>query len=605
MSPGATSAREVLARTFGFDEFRPPQEEVIQHVVAGGDALLVMPTGGGKSLCYQLPALLRDGTAVVISPLIALMEDQVAAARQLGIRAAHLSSTLHPADRHDIVSRCRAGELDLLYLAPERLQLEDTRELLDAMPMGLIAVDEAHCVSQWGHNFRPDYLELKLFKERWPEVPLVALTATADETTREDIVARLLVPKAEFFVKGFDRPNIYYEVRAKANPRAQLESFMAGRQGQSGIVYCLSRKRTEQFAGYLASAGFDAIAYHAGMEPEARLRNQERFQRDDGVVVVATIAFGMGIDKPDVRFVFHVDMPKSIEAYYQETGRAGRDGEPADAVMLYGLQDIVLLRQMLSEQASEQQRRIESHKLDSMLAFCEVTECRRQVLLRYFGEESGPCGNCDVCVAPRELFDRTEDVQKLLSTIYRTGQRFGANYVIEVLRGGSDERIARFGHDRLAVYGLGESTSNDAWRAILRQLVARGLVEVDVQGYGGLRLTARCRPILRGDERIELPKDPEPKQRRRRAARPDEADFIFDEATFEALRELRMQLAKEAGVPPYVIFHDRTLKEMAALMPQDLDALAQVGGVGAAKLERYGASFLEVIRSGGVAQDSE
>ena len=554
-----------------------------------------MPTGGGKSLCYQLPALLLDGITIVISPLIALMEDQVQAARQMGISAAYLNSTQSATERWEIMQEAEEGTLNLLYLAPERLLMPECEEFLQSVSVSLVAVDEAHCVSQWGHNFRPDYLTLSLFKERYPQVPLIALTATANELTRAEILEKLLIPQARVFIKGFDRPNIYYQVQQKKDPRRQLANFLKGKHGQSGIVYCLSRKKTETTAAWLTSQGFTALPYHAGMDGQHRTDNQNRFLREDGIIIVATIAFGMGIDKPDVRFVAHMDLPKSIEAYYQETGRAGRDGEPADAWMIYGLQDVVLLRQMVQDNDSEQQIRIEEHKLNAMLAFCELSECRRKVLLRYFGEEAGDrCDTCDNCVMPRPTFDGTVAVQKLLSAIYRTGQRFGANYVVDVLLGKEDERIARFGHDRLSVYGVGTELTAHEWRSVIRQVVVRGLVDVDVSGYGGLRLHPDSRAILRGDETIFLNRD----MTQAPAVKPKRVnieDIDFDESLFETLRVVRAEIAKEEGLAPFMVFHDRTLKEMAAFKPADKSALLGITGIGEAKADRFGARFLDLL----------
>ena len=467
-----------------------------------------MPTGGGKSLCYQLPALVMEGLVIVISPLIALMEDQVRQARQMGISAGYLNSAQSVQDYAETMREIRKGTLKLLYLAPERLQKPETTGLIENARVSLVAIDEAHCVSQWGHNFRPDYLQLGMFKERFPEIPLIALTATANDLTRNEILEKLNISGAKTFITGFDRPNIYYQIQQKKDPRHQLADFLRNRQGQSGIVYCLSRKKTDQTATWLGSQGYDALPYHAGMNAVDRQLNQSRFLDDEGIIIVATIAFGMGIDKPDVRFVAHLDLPKSIEAYYQETGRAGRDGEPADAWMTYGLQDVLLLRRMVLQNPEEQQIRIEQHKLNSMLAFCEMTECRRKILLKYFGEDSGDhCGHCDNCVIPKPTFDGTVVVQKLLSTIFRTGQRFGVKYIIDVLLGKEDERISRFGHDRLSVYGLGKELNVNEWRSVIRQTVVRGLVEVDVSGYGGLKLLPSCRALLRGEESIDLNKD--------------------------------------------------------------------------------------------------
>ena len=464
-----------------------------------------MPTGGGKSLCYQLPALLMEGLVIVISPLIALMEDQVRQARQMGISAGYLNSAQSVQDYAETMREIRKGTLKLLYLAPERLQKPETTGLIENAMVSLVAIDEAHCVSQWGHNFRPDYLQLGMFKERFPDIPLIALTATANDLTRNEILEKLNISGAKTFITGFDRPNIYYQIQQKKDPRHQLAGFLRNRQGQSGIVYCLSRKKTDQTAAWLGSQGYDALPYHAGMNAVDRQLNQHRFLDEEGIIIVATIAFGMGIDKPDVRFVAHLDLPKSIEAYYQETGRAGRDGEPADAWMTYGLQDVLLLRRMVLQNPDEQQIRVEQHKLNSMLAFCEMTECRRKILLKYFGEESGDhCGHCDNCVLPKPTFDGTVVVQKLLSTIFRTGQRFGVNYIIDVLLGKEDERISRFGHDRLSVYGLGKEMNVNEWRSVIRQTVVRGLVEVDVGGYGGLKLLPSCRALLRGG-RINRP----------------------------------------------------------------------------------------------------
>ncbi|MDX1434857.1 MAG: DNA helicase RecQ [Gammaproteobacteria bacterium] len=607
----AGTSREVLAQVFGFAEFRGQQERIIEHVIGGGDAVVLMPTGGGKSLCYQIPSLVRAGTGVVISPLISLMDDQVAALAQNGVRAAALNSTLDAAAAREVERELRSGELDLLYLAPERLVRESTLALLADCELALFAIDEAHCVSQWGHDFRPEYLALDVLAERFPGVPRMALTATADGPTRAEMRERLLLEHAELFVSGFDRPNIRYQVGEKRDPRAQLLAFLeAGHRGDAGIVYCLARKKVDETAAWLAARGYDALPYHAGLDDAERRAHQARFAAEEGVVMVATIAFGMGIDKPNVRFVAHLDLPKSIEAYYQETGRAGRDGLPADAWMIYGLQDVIRLRQMVDASgADEHHKRIEWRKLETILGFCEVTSCRRQVLLEHFGERlAAPCGNCDNCLAPPQTWDGTEAAQKALSCVYRTGQRFGVSYLVDVLRGRDDERMRRFGHDRQSTFGIGTELDAQQWRSVFRQLVARGLLTVDVEGYGGLSLAPASRALLRGEERIELRRAAAPARRTRskkdnhRAGDGRDAGVAAvslgaaDEALWEALRRRRLELARAQGVPPYVVFHDTTLTELASRRPTTLAAMAGITGVGESKLERYGETFLEVIR---------
>ena len=589
-----TNPAEVLRDTFGYDTFRSPQQEIVETVLGGDDALVIMPTGGGKSLCYQLPSLMLPGVTVVISPLIALMADQVASADQFGIRAAALHSNLATHEQIAIREQLLAGELNLIYLSPERVQQEETQQLLMQIQLSLVAIDEAHCVSQWGHQFRPDYLALDWFRRKRPGIPIIALTATANEQTREEIRSRLGMPEAAVFVGGFDRPNIYYQVQHRGNARDQLLKLLTAHAGDCGIVYCLSRKKVEQTSAWLQTQGYDALPYHAGLSSDTRDNHQTRFLKEDSVIIVATIAFGMGIDKPDVRFVAHLDLPKSIEAYYQETGRAGRDGGPADAWMVYGLQDVMLHRQMLSNQADPQQQRIEQHKLNTMLAFCELTSCRRQVLLSYFGDDLGePCGHCDNCITPPDAWDATLLVQQLLSAIYRTGQRFGAGYVISVVRGGGDPRIERNQHDALQVFGIGKDLSEPEWRSVVRQLLVRGLIEADIEGHGGLRLTQACKPILRGEETISLSRTVAPVKTRRRSATPEDLDY--DEHLYEQLRALRTELAEEEGIPPYVIFHDRSLKEMAAMKPDSLSAMLDISGVGQSKLTRYGERFLHVL----------
>ncbi len=591
-------AQAVLRDTFGFHDFRGRQREVIETLLAGGDALVLMPTGGGKSLCYQLPAIVREGTGVVISPLIALMQDQVSALREAGVAAACLNSALGFDEVRRVERELVEGRLDLLYLAPERALQPRTLELLEGARIALVAIDEAHCVSQWGHDFRPEYLQLAAFAERFPGVPRVALTATADEPTREEICERLGLGDARRFVSGFDRPNIRYRVVAKDRAREQLARFIESEHaGDAGIVYCLSRRRVEETAAWLAARGHAALPYHAGLGAAARAANQRRFVSEEGVVIVATIAFGMGIDKPNVRFVAHLDLPKSIEAYYQETGRAGRDGLPADAWMAYGLQDVVSLRQMLDgSEADEARKWVERRKLDAMLGYCEVATCRRQVLLGYFGDRPAePCGNCDVCLEPVPTWDATEPARKALSCVFRTGQRFGVTYLIDVLRGASDERIVRNGHDRVSTYGIGADIDAREWRSIFRQLIALDMVRVDVE-YGTLRLAEAARPVLRGERPLELRREAARAGRRARATRASPSVVSTENAgIFEALRARRLELARERGVPPYVIFHDSTLAEMAERRPGTLDELADVSGVGTTKLERYGDAFLEVL----------
>jgi len=618
---------DILRDTFGYDAFRGAQAAIIDHALGGADALVLMPTGGGKSLCYQIPALLRPGTGIVVSPLIALMQDQVAALRQLGVRAAFLNSTLALDEVRRVEAQLRRGELDLLYIAPERLLQERTLALLDAVRAGeppaglaLFAIDEAHCVSQWGHDFRPEYLQLDVLGRRYPGVPRLACTATADERTRQEIRERLLEGRGRLFVAGFDRPNIRYRVVQKQQPRQQLLRFLQREHpGDAGIVYCLSRKRTEETAAFLGEHGIAALPYHAGLPGEVRREHQERFLREDGLVITATIAFGMGIDKPDVRFVAHLDLPKSLEAYYQETGRAGRDGLPADAWLCYGLQDVVLLRQMLAQsEADERHQRRERQGLDTMLGYCEITSCRRQMLLRHFGEERPePCGNCDTCLEPPETFDGTVAAQKVLSCAVRTGQRFGAQHLIAVLRGSKNDRLLRWGHHRLPTFGVGADLSQGEWRSVIRQLVARGYLAVDPEGHGSLQLTPPAGPVLRGEERLELRRDVllaaaerggatragrAAGKRRATALEALSAEVVQldgeTEALFDRLRARRKQLADEQGVPPYVIFHDRTLAAMALHRPATAEALLLINGVGHAKLERYGEAFLAEIRAG-------
>lgn len=590
----------ILNTVFGYHEFRGPQAAVIDALVAGDDVLVLMPTGGGKSLCYQIPALVREGVGIVVSPLIALMQDQVSALRELGVRAGFLNSSLSAQEMWQTELALQRGELDMLYVAPERLIQPRTLELFHQIKIALFAIDEAHCVSQWGHDFRSDYLKLELLHREFPQVPRIALTATADVRTRDEIIARLQLENAQQFINGFDRPNIQYRIAQKNNPKIQLMRFLREEQaGNSGIVYCLSRNKVEQIAEWLSSENFTALPYHAGLPAAVRQKNQERFLREDNIIMVATIAFGMGIDKPDVRFVAHLDLPKSIEAYYQETGRAGRDGEPATTLLLYGLEDVVKLRQMMAQsEGSEEFKRNEQQRLNAMLGLCEITSCRRQSLLRYFGDTlAQACGNCDCCITPPQTWDATEAVQMALSCVYRTGQRFGAGHVIDVLRGSNNEKILSFDHHKLTTYGIGKNVSADEWKSIFRQLVARGLLDVNVDGFGGLVLNESCRTYLRGEEKISLRRELKTVANTPRRANLGQHIEAEDQGLWNALRSCRKRLAEEQGVPPYVIFHDATLREMLEFRPLTPEQLRSITGVGDSKLKRFGEEFLAVIRA--------
>ncbi len=600
---------DVLRTVWGYDSFRGEQAAVIDTVLTGGDAMVLMPTGGGKSLCYQIPALVRPGTGVVVSPLIALMQDQVDALSALGVRAGFLNSTQDPAQRRAMESAFLAGELDLLYLAPERLRVPETLELLGRGHVALFAIDEAHCVSQWGHDFRPDYLQLSVLHERWPDVPRIALTATATAATRAEIVERLQLGRARQFVASFDRPNIQYRIVPKSNPRAQLlELIRTEHAGDAGIVYCLTRASVEQTARFLVEQGIPALPYHAGLDRLTRTANQARFLREDGLVMVATIAFGMGIDKPDVRFVAHLDLPKSVEGYYQETGRAGRDGLPSTAWLAYGLADVVQQRRLIegSDGDATHKRRLSAH-LDAMLALCETVGCRRSAMLAYFGETTGPCGNCDTCLAPPDAWDGTAAAQQLLSAVVRLErdrrQHYGAGHLVDILRGRRTPRVAQLGHDALSVFGIGPDLSEAEWRGVVRQLLAQGLLGLDTDGYGTLRLTEESAAVLRGERSVPLRRETarpaRPPRTSRRAPGAGTATELdpADAGLFEALRAWRAGVARAQGVPAYVVFHDATLRELAQRRPVTVEGLAGVPGIGQAKLERYGADVLEAVRA--------
>ncbi len=589
----------VLSSVFGYDAFRGRQRQIIDAVMGGQSALVLMPTGAGKSLCYQIPAMCLDGTGIVVSPLIALMQDQVAGLRELGVNAAALHSALDSGQMRDTLDALDAGRLDLLYLAPERLMDEAFLSRLDQVRLALFAIDEAHCISAWGHDFRPEYRQLATLRTRYAHVPCLAVTATADAPTRSDIVERLDLEA--LYSGGFDRPNIFYEVGIKDSPRAQLLRFLQTREaGESGIVYCLSRRKVEETAGWLADQGYHALPYHASLPADVRERNQQTFTREEGVIVVATIAFGMGINKPDVRFVVHMDLPKNVEAYYQETGRAGRDGLPSVAWMVYGLQDVTLQRQMIeSGETPGEQKRTFHHKLNALLGYCESTTCRRQVLLRYFGDACEPCGNCDVCVNPPATIDGTVPAQKILSCVYRTGQKFGAAHVIDVLLGADTEKIRNFGHQAVSTYGIGAEHTKKEWQSLVRQLVACNFLAVDMAGFGGLKLTGEGIAFLKDKRAIDLRLDPKQTgSSSSRARKPDPAatlDTEEDKALFAELKALRMSIAKAGNVPPYVVFHDKTLIDMAVKRPRTLEEMAEIHGVGQSKLDKYGAAFLECI----------
>ncbi|MBF0187033.1 MAG: DNA helicase RecQ [Magnetococcales bacterium] len=604
MHDNTPSALSILKKRFGYTRFRGAQAEIIAHIQNGGDALVVMPTGGGKSLCYQIPSLLRPGMGIIVSPLIALMQDQVSALVQNGIRAAFINSSQSAHESREVMQRAAAGDLDILYMAPERLVMTSTLAFLSQQQIALFAIDEAHCVSQWGHDFRPDYLHLSLLAERFPSVPRIALTATADGITRDDILHRLAMGSATPFVAGFDRPNIRYRIVIKNNPRRQLRQFLESEHPtDSGIVYCLSRKRVEAFAEWLCDQGYRALPYHAGLPASTRRENQAHFLREEGIIMVATIAFGMGIDKPDVRFVAHMDLPKSVEAYYQETGRAGRDGLPSTAFMTYGYEDVVMLRQFVeNSNAEENIKRIENQKLDALLGLCETTSCRRQGLLGYFGEEHpGECGNCDACLEPAETWDGLIAAQKALSCVYRTGQRFGVSYLSDVLLGKHNERIQQFGHHRVSTFGIGTELNNKEWRSVYRQLVAAGYLMVDISGHGGLRLTERSRPILQGKQKVLFRKERRGRNRsgserttvvKRQAVVFDSA---ADRALFETLYQLRDRLAREQSLPPFVVMMDRTLEEIAVKKPINRTELAMIHGIVERKLEQYATPLLETV----------
>ncbi|KQT41332.1 MULTISPECIES: DNA helicase RecQ [unclassified Methylophilus] len=603
----SSSPQQILHDVFGYNQFRHQQQAIVEHVIAGQDALVLMPTGGGKSLCYQIPALARDGLALVVSPLIALMQDQVEALQQLGVNAAFLNSSLSAEDNTRITREVVSGEIKLLYVAPERLMVGSFLSLLDEVQqhtgLALFAIDEAHCVSQWGHDFRPEYRQLTVLHNRFPDVPRIALTATADAPTRAEIISQLNLENARQFVSSFDRPNIRYHVGIKNNARQQLQAFLEREHANdAGIIYCLSRKKVEETAAWLVEKGWSALPYHAGLPAQLREHHQRRFLREEGIIMVATIAFGMGIDKPNVRFVAHLDLPKSMEGYYQETGRAGRDGLQANAWMVYGMGDVVSMRQMLdSGEASEERKRLERLKLDALLGYCESTACRHQSILRYFGESHpGACEQCDNCLHPIETWQATQVAQMALSCVFRTGQRFGVGHLIDVLTGKVTAQVERFNHDKVSTFGIGKTLNQNQWSGVYRQLIAAGLLEADMAAYGGLKLTEAARPVLKGEQEVWLRRDTEPEKRMGKAERSARAKEAFeganDDSLWQALKAKRLELAREQGVPPYVIFHDSTLLEIHNRKPQTLDDMGQISGIGQAKLKKYGDAFLFILQ---------